>query len=173
MILYSLVCGDGHEFEAWFVSSASFAEQREAGQVLCAICGSAKVGKALMAPSLASGRCDAPREAAAAEQPEPPQASGGRAEAAEAGGGETENVKVAAHTDKREELVGLLRKLRRHVTENADYVGPRFPEEARRIHYGETDRRGIYGEASPQEARALAEEGVDFHPLPVLPEDRN
>ena len=67
----------------------------------------------------------------------------------------------------------MLRKLRKHLTENADYVGPKFAEEARRIHYNETEKRGIYGEASPDEARALAEEGIEFHPLPMLPEEHN
>jgi hypothetical protein len=63
--------------------------------------------------------------------------------------------------------------MRKSVTENADYVGDKFPEEARKIHYRETEPRGIYGEASPKEAKELAEEGIEFHPLPVLPEDRN
>ena len=70
-------------------------------------------------------------------------------------------------------MAAALRKLRQHLTENADYVGPKFAEEARRIHYNETEKRGIYGEASSEEARALAEEGIEFHPLPMLPEEHN
>ena len=171
MIRYSLVCGEGHEFEAWFAGSDAFAAQQKAGHVSCAICGSAKVGKALMAPALASGRREAPEPAAL--KPEPSGEAAPGSGPAHPGGGETAAMPVAAHSEKREELVGLLRKLRQHVTANADYVGPRFPEEARKIHYGERDKRGIYGEASPDEARALAEEGIEFHPLPLLPEDRN
>ena len=72
-----------------------------------------------------------------------------------------------------QEVVAVLRKLRQHLTENADYVGPKFAEEARRIHYNESEKRGIYGEASSEEARALVEEGVEFHPLPMLPEEHN
>jgi hypothetical protein len=172
MIRYALICGDGHRFEAWFASSDAFAEQRQAGQVSCAVCGSATVTKALMAPSVASGRTKQPGEAAG-PKPERSTAGSSGESAPEAGGSEAEAVPVAANTANQDELRGLLRKLRKHVTDNADYVGPRFPEEARKIHYGETDRRGIYGEASPQEAKALAEEGIDFHPLPMLPEDRN
>jgi hypothetical protein len=70
-------------------------------------------------------------------------------------------------------MATALRKLRQHLTENADYVGPKFAEEARRIHYNEAEKRGIYGEASNEEARALKEEGIEFHPLPMLPEEHN
>jgi hypothetical protein len=172
MIRYALVCEAGHAFEAWFASSGAFAEQQQAGQVACAICGSSQIGKALMAPSLTSRRREAPEAAPGAGQPAA-EAAAADEEGSTAGRDAAQPVPVAAHTDKREELIGLLRKLRRHVTENAEYVGKRFPEEARKIHYGETDKRGIYGEASAEEARELADEGIDFHPLPVLPEERN
>jgi hypothetical protein len=71
------------------------------------------------------------------------------------------------------ELIEAVRKLRRQVEENADYVGDRFAEEARKIHYNEVEPRGIYGEASLEEAKSLLEEGVEVHPLPPLPEDAN
>ena len=71
------------------------------------------------------------------------------------------------------ELRAKLKELRDHVTKNADYVGQKFPDEARKMHYGEIDHRSIYGEASPEEARKLHEEGIEFHPLPVLPDERN
>lgn len=82
-------------------------------------------------------------------------------------------VRVAANVPEDKEQIAILRKLRDRLTQSADYVGKKFPEEARRIHYNETEKRGIYGEATVEEARALAEEGVEFHPLPVLPEDHN
>ena len=82
-------------------------------------------------------------------------------------------MRLAANVPEQTEMVAALRKLREHLTENADYVGPKFAEEARRIHYNETEKRGIYGEASSEEAHALAEEGIEFHPLPVLPEEHN
>jgi hypothetical protein len=84
-----------------------------------------------------------------------------------------DSVRLAANVPERDETVAVLRKLKKHLTENADYVGPRFAEEARRIHYDEAEKRGIYGEASREDARALAEEGIEFHPLPMLPEEHN
>jgi hypothetical protein len=71
------------------------------------------------------------------------------------------------------ELRAKLRELREHIVKNADNVGERFPNEARKMHYGDIEHRPIYGEASPDEARALIEEGVEVTPLPVLPGDRN
>jgi hypothetical protein len=71
------------------------------------------------------------------------------------------------------ELRQKLKELRDHVTKNSSYVGGKFPEEARKIHYGETEHRSIYGEASPEEAKSLHEEGIEFHPLPMLPDDQN
>ena len=71
------------------------------------------------------------------------------------------------------EVLDALREIRKHVTESADYVGPRFAEEARKIHYGESEARGIYGEATMAEAKALIDDGVEVAPLPKLPEDQN
>ena len=76
-------------------------------------------------------------------------------------------------TPQEQELRGKLKELRAHLTKNADNVGQKFPEEARKMHYGEIDHRSIYGEASPDDAKALAEEGIEFHPLPILPDERN
>ena len=71
------------------------------------------------------------------------------------------------------ELRTKLKELREHIAKNADNVGEKFPEEARKMHYGESEHRSIYGEASPEEAKELIEEGIEFHPLPVLPDERN
>ena len=71
------------------------------------------------------------------------------------------------------ELRRKLKELRDQLTKSAEHVGPRFPEEARKMHYGETEHRSIYGEASAEEARSLIDEGIEFHPLPVLPDDQN
>ena len=85
-----------------------------------------------------------------------------------------DKVTLAAAPDPRETMLrAALKELRQKVTENAEYVGDRFAAEARKMHYRESDARGIYGEASPDEAKALAEEGIDFQPLPTLPEERN
>ena len=83
------------------------------------------------------------------------------------------NTSVAMISPPEQELRQKLKEIRDHITKNANYVGTRFPEEARKIHYGETEHRSIYGEASPEEAKELHEEGIEFHPLPVLPDDQN
>lgn len=137
MIRYALRCASGHEFDVWFRSSADYDAQAAGGAVECPECGTAKVAKAIMAPSVA-------RSEKARAQP---------VAAAGPSGGSTEFEKLAA-------------KLREHVEQNFDYVGGKFPEEARAIHYGEKDERGIYGEASPEEVRALNDEGIKIAPLP-------
>ncbi|MYZ49531.1 DUF1178 family protein [Propylenella binzhouense] len=145
MIRYALVCPDRHEFEAWFGSSDAYERQKAAGQVSCPFCGATDVEKALMAPALVAAR----------KEPAPPPA---------------QKPELSAEQKQRLEA---LRAFRTQLIANADYVGDRFAEEARKIHYEETEKRGIYGEATPEEARGLVEEGIAFAPLPVLPEDAN
>ncbi len=84
-----------------------------------------------------------------------------------------EKMSLAAPDPRTQVMREALREFRKKVTEGADYVGDKFAEDARKIHYEEVEARGIYGEASPDEAKALAEEGIGFHPLPPLPEDSN
>ena len=157
MIRYSLRCDRGHEFESWFQSSSAYEQQEKRKLVNCPACGSDKVERAIMAPQIVSKKG---REAPA---PAPPVAS-------------TE-VTAPASTPllmaQERELRAKLKELRDHIVKNADNVGERFPNEARKMHYGDIEHRPIYGEASPDEARALIEEGVEVSPLPVLPEDRN
>jgi hypothetical protein len=80
---------------------------------------------------------------------------------------------VAMISPQEQEFRIKLKELHEHLTKNADNVGAKFPEEARKMHYGEIEHRSIYGVASPEEAKELSEEGVEFHPLPVLPDERN
>ena len=154
MIRYALRCEDGHAFESWFQSSAAYESQHKRKLVTCPVCDSAKVEKAIMAPQITrKGRGkgvepDAPSTSA----PEPAQLMMAPQERA---------------------FLAKLRELRDHVVKNAANVGKKFPEEARKMHYGDIEHRAIYGEASPDEARSLIEEGVEVLPLPVLPEDRN
>ena len=150
MIRYALVCEQQHSFESWFQNSAAFDKQAKRGLVSCPVCGSAKVEKAIMAPRLGA----AAREQAAEAAPEV-------------------KTPVAMVSPQERELRTKLKELRDYLTTNADHVGPRFPEEARKMHYGEIEHRSIYGEASPDEAKELAEEGIEFHPLPMLPDERN
>jgi hypothetical protein len=167
MIKYALRCEREHEFESWFKNSAAYDSQRKRGLIACPACGSAKVEKAIMAPRLArSESADAEPLPAAAAPPTPslpmpmPFAPPGKGT-------------VAIMSPQERELRKKLKELREHIVKNADYVGQRFPEQARKIHYGETERRSIYGEASPEEAKELHEEGIAFHPLPILPDEFN
>lgn len=142
MIRYSLHCDNAHEFEGWFSESADYERQQALGLVNCPACGSAKVSKLLMAPSVSTAR---KREAAHA---------------------------LVATTEQREALQKLKEAVAA-IRANSEDVGERFPEEARKIHYGEADARGIVGQASPAEVRALVEEGIEVAPIPVLPDEVN
>ena len=167
MIRYALVCERGHHFESWFQDSAAYDKQVKRGLVNCPQCGSARVEKAIMAPRLSTTakkrRTSVEAPAPAAETPATPAAPAPVATPAP----------VAMISPQEQEFRTKLKELRDHLTRNADNVGPKFPEEARKMHYGEIDHRSIYGEASPQDAKDLHEEGIEFHPLPVLPDERN
>jgi hypothetical protein len=157
MIRYALVCDKAHAFDSWFADSVAYDKQVKRKLVACPQCGSTKVDKAIMTPRLATTKQRKARpEATAAASPDksPP-------------------APVAMISPQEQELRGKLKELREHLTKNADNVGQKFPEEARKMHYGETEHRSIYGEASPDDAKQLAEEGIEFHPLPILPEERN
>jgi len=156
MIKYALVCAKGHEFESWFPDSASYDKQVKKKLVACPLCNSTKVEKAIMAPRLSRGRTRGePRGDTPAPAPVPATAP------------------VAMVPPQEAEFRKKLRELRDHLVKNAEDVGARFPEEARKMHYGEIEHRSIYGEASAEEAEKMLEEGIEFHPIPVLPEDRN
>ncbi len=159
MIRYALHCDQGHAFESWFQSSAAYDKQAKRALVTCPTCGSAKVEKAIMAPRLARAEGAEPPPPAILPTPPLPSAPG--------------KMPVAIMSPPERELRKKLKELRDHLTKNADYVGPRFPEQARKIHYGEIEHRSIYGEALPEEAKELHEEGIEFHPLPILPDEFN
>jgi hypothetical protein len=140
MIVYDLSCRNGHQFEAWFRDAAAFEAQRKGRKIACPDCGDKGVKKAPMAPRIGKG---------AREQ--------------------TQTKAVAPPPDVPAEMRQALRKLREHVETNCEYVGPRFAEEARAIHHGERERRGIYGEASDADAKSLAEDGIEVARIPWLP----
>jgi hypothetical protein len=160
MIHYNLRCARGHAFESWFQSSSAYESQEKRKLVNCPVCGSAKVERAIMAPQIVSKK-------------ERPTTNPVPAPAATA----TTDVAAPASTPllmaQERELRAKLRELRDHIVKNADNVGERFPNEARKMHYGDIEHRPIYGEATPDEARALIDEGVEVSPIPVLPDDRN
>lgn len=142
MIAYDLCCEHDHSFEAWFKDAATFERQAKRKLLSCAICGSPKVKRALSAPAIAGTRSQNSAAVPAKAYATHPDAA-----------------KMAA-------LMAQLGELRKQVEANADNVGEKFAEEARKIHYGEVEKRSIYGEASDKEAAALAEEGVDFARIP-------
>ncbi|MDJ0859090.1 MAG: DUF1178 family protein, partial [Dinoroseobacter sp.] len=153
MIRYTLKCDKGHQFDSWFQSAGAYERLSERGMTECAVCGSTAVSKALMAPRLAVG------EDAVAPTPEPvsePQ-------------GATQTMSLAEPASPLEKAIS---KLRQEVEKNSDYVGTSFASEARRMHEGETPTRAIYGEARPEEARALVDDGVPVMPLPFGRRDK-
>jgi hypothetical protein len=157
MIRYALHCEHGHAFESWFQNSSAYDKQIKRALITCPVCNSAKVEKAIMSPRL--GRAEA-AEALISPPTAPPTAP-------------APSLPMPVMSAPERELRKKLKELREHITKNADYVGKGFPEQARKIHYGEIEHRSIYGEASAEEAKALHEEGVEFHPLPILPDEFN
>ena len=161
MIRYNLRCERGHTFESWFQNSSAYETQEKRKLVNCPTCGSAKVERAIMAPQIVSKKG---RDSAAPAPVAPADAA-----ATEAASPGSTPLLMAQER----ELRAKIKELRDHIVKNADNVGERFPNEARKMHYGDIEHRPIYGEASPDEARALIDEGVEVSPLPVLPDDRN
>jgi len=157
MIRYNLRCAKGHSFESWFQSSAAYESQEKRRLVSCPACGSVKVERAIMAPQIVSKKArdnaSVPAETPTAET--------------------TTQGSTPLLMAQELELRAKIKELRDHIVKNADNVGERFPNEARKMHYGDIEHRPIYGEASPEEARSLTDEGVEVSPLPVLPDDRN
>jgi hypothetical protein len=147
MIRYDLVCADGHEFDGWFRDSAAYDAQALDGLVACAVCGSPKTEKQLMAPGI--------------------PAKANRA------AGVPQQVFSAPQDPRAALLMKMMRDMRQHVEANAENVGKGFAEEARKMHYNEAEKRSIFGEATLEEASALVEEGIEVQPLPRLPEDGN
>jgi hypothetical protein len=149
VICYDLHCEAGHGFESWFRSSGDYDMQRKRKLVECPVCGSHEVEKQIMAPRLK--RTDKAPRAKPAQEKAP----------------------VAMMSPQEAEFRQKLRELKDHVTKNAENVGEKFPELARKMHNEEIERRSIYGEASPEDVKSLLDDEVDIHPLPILPDDRN
>ena len=157
MILYRLRCSKGHEFESWFKDSKTYERQEKKSLIGCAVCGDSKVARAVMAPRIGkpgkkAEQAETPAAPAATPTPTPQQ---------------KQMAALTKHLPK--EMRETLLKLREQVEKNCEHVGEKFAEEARKIHYGESDKRGIYGETSDEEAEELAEEGIEFGRLPWIP----
>ena len=141
MIVFDLKCKNDHEFESWFQNTEAFEKLAKAKQVACPVCGDTKISKALMAPAVSGSKKKGDDKMAVSSR------------AAEQMG----------------QYMAAVKELREQVEQNCDYVGDKFPEEARKIHYGETENRNIYGEATDSEAEELHEEGIEFQRIPWTP----
>lgn len=153
MIHYQLRCGQSHGFDGWFNDSASFEKQAKRGLIECPECGGTDIERALMAPALAR------RQAlpAPTETPSPPaEANVAAPEKATAG-------RLPA------QMLAVLQRMRAEVEKNCDYVGPKFADQARAMHRGEIEPKGIYGETTDEQAESLAEEGVTVSKIPWVP----
>jgi hypothetical protein len=147
MIVFDLKCPKDHVFEGWFADSEAFDQQVEAGEVACPVCGSVKIAKALMAPNVAT-----------------------RSSAAKGAESASGTVSLAKHKEEAGKVMAMMRAVKDHVEKNFDDVGTKFADEARKIHYGETEKRNIYGKATREDAKSLREEGVEFGELPDVPD---
>ena len=150
MISYRLICTSGHEFDGWFASSTAYDAQLVEGALACPICGDRRVSKGIMAPAV---KTSVTKKKGRPEPAPPPRVAPAAPDARQVG--------------------QFMAGFRKYVQENADYVGRDFPEEARKFHYGEVEQRQIYGEATPDEAREMVEEGLDIAALPPDPNELN
>lgn len=149
MIVYDLTCDQDHEFESWFKNSSAYDSLRKSRKVSCPICSSTKIRKAPMAPRISKSGV---KELAVPEVPAAPSS---------APDGRNDDMESAM-----KKAVEAIKELQETVEKTFDNVGDKFPEEARKIHYGEADARGIYGEATAEEAKELVEEGVEIAAVP-------
>ncbi len=163
MIKYALGCQKNHEFEGWFASSDEFTRLNEAGLLDCPVCGSKKVQKLLMAPSVKSTK----GKENMVSTPSVPSSMPAAIPAV------TAPAMPQIPAEIKEQFISQLRELKKHVLANSENVGAKFGEEVRKIHYGEAEERGIYGSTSPEEAVELLDEGISILPMPDLPEDKN
>lgn len=150
MIHYDLRCSDGHDFDGWYKDSAAFDRLAKRGLLECPHCGDTKVERALMRPAVpkkGNAILPVPVPEPAPAQPQEAMASGPMPP----------------------KMRAMLQKMRAEVEKHCDYVGPQFAEEARKMHRGETDKRGIYGETTPEQAESLADEGIEFSRIPWVP----
>lgn len=161
MILYRLRCSQGHEFESWFKDCKTYERQEKKSLIGCAVCGDSKVARAIMAPRIGKAGSEGGEVDASAVPTPAPVPSAEQIQAHQ------QIAALARHMPK--ELREALVKVRAEVEKNCEHVGDKFAEEARKIHYGESDKRGIYGQTSEEEAEALAEEGIEFGRLPWIP----
>jgi len=179
MIRFSLSCKRDHKFEGWFAGNEDYEKQKNAGLIACPVCGSAQIGKMLMTPNIAaksagenSGESRAESKTATAGDNVAPGKTGAPSPAGSRQVLET-LLRLRQMQKRKLEVLHKLQDLARKMRESAENVGEQFAEEARKIHYGEAEKRVIYGKADREQVHSLTEEGIDILPLPRLPEDNN
>ena len=155
MIHYALLCAAGHEFDGWFPGSVAFDRQAEGGLLACPVCAGRQVSRAMMAPRVSSGA--RPMQAAAA------------APAANAVAAPVASLAVGGPPPMPDQMRAALQRIRAEVESKCDYVGPHFAQAARAMHDGTETPRPIYGETTPEQADALAEDGIEVARIPWVP----
>ena len=178
LIKYSLRCDQGHDFEGWFRNSDDCEMQTREGHLQCPYCGSTVIAKSLMTPSVSGTRS---QDNDQAHDPNLGLGHGLDHSQAAEGDGPSQALEEASlpvpslgnRNLEQGQMQQMLRAFRKHVVANSDYVGDKFAEEARKMHFEEAEPRGIYGEATVDEVKSLADDGIDCLPLPILPEDQN
>ncbi len=155
MIHYQLICSQDHPFDGWFRDSATFDSQAKSGLVACPSCGDSVVHRALMAPAIGRRRAPARTAPIVADAPAPPVATGSQP--------------VVTGAVLPDQVRALLQRMRADVERTCEHVGTKFAEEARAIHNGESESRGIYGETTPEQAEALADDGIEIARIPWIP----
>ena len=158
MIHYQLRCGAEHGFDGWFRDSAAFETQSRRGLIVCPECGDTRVNRALMAPAI-------PRKRVTLDAAGGPDAT----PAPEAAAPPPDSVPEKIASVMPDQLRAVLQRIRAEVERTSDYVGPSFADEARRIHRGESEKRSIYGESTPEQAQALADDGIEVARIPWVP----
>jgi hypothetical protein len=176
MIVFDLTCAQGHIFEGWFRDSTAFEVQKDACDIVCPVCADCAISKAPMAPRLST------RGGSEEPEPQPAQAPAVASRSANflPGNDRRQREEVFHAPDAppgtkaatlAAEAARALRALREEVAKSCDYVGEKFAEEARKMHYGEAEKRSIYGETTYDEAKELRDEGIEIQPLPRLPRE--
>jgi hypothetical protein len=166
MIRYDLQCeACDHAFDGWFRDSEAFARLAAAQLVECPSCGASRVSKQLMTPAVrkapgVKGRPEATGRAVAPPRPAAPPPAG-------PADGPAPSQAVAGPIPA--QVLAVLQRMRAEIEQRCDYVGRDFADEARRMHRGESERGGIYGETTPDEAEALRDEGIDIASIPWVP----
>ena len=172
MIVFDLKCEENHVFEAWFQNSDTYETQAKNGQIECPYCGSSSISKSVMSPNISaksnSSAKSKSEDMASREIGSKDMVSGDHLISASANVPDT--MAASAEDVKRalDHMHTTMKKFRNHVKNECEYVGEKFADEARAIHEGTAENRGIYGEATLEETEELLNDGIEVLPVPGL-----